>query len=73
MVIMSFKSKKDAGALIEKAHKAKKHVEELVECLEDAVEEMEEEYGHLENYRHDPYYDRYDRVDNRYGYMRKMR
>ncbi|MBQ9254851.1 MAG: hypothetical protein IJ180_08785 [Bacteroidales bacterium] len=65
--MMTFKNKKDSNVLLEKAYKAKEHVDELLECLEATIAEMEYDYG-VENYRHDGY-----RKDSRYDYMRRMR
>lgn len=67
MIMMTFKNKKDSNVLLEKAHKAKEHVDELLECLEATIAEMEYNYD-VENYRHDGY-----RKDSRYDYMRRMR
>lgn len=72
MVIMSFKSKKDANKLLEKAHEAEEHVARLVDCLEEAVEEMEEKYGEVEEGHRYEDYDR-NRRPSRFDYMRRMR
>ncbi|MBQ9312364.1 MAG: hypothetical protein IJ213_04880 [Bacteroidales bacterium] len=61
MGIIVLRSKTDVSELMEKAHKAKKHVCDLVEELEDTVEEMHEQYGE-ENYRYDRGYRGYDRM-----------
>ena len=43
MIIMSFKSKADAERVLEKAQKVEQYAAELVDCLEDAHLEGEEE------------------------------
>ena len=70
-MIMMFKTKKDADKLVEKAHKIKEHTDELFECLEDAIETMEERYE--DNYRRGHRYEEPEYHYDRYDYMRRMR
>lgn len=79
MRVIMFKNKNDVSELMEKAYKAKKHVCELIDELEDTVREMQEEYGNEENYRYDGRYsermnredyDSMNRRGGRYDYRR---
>lgn len=68
-----FREKNDVNELVHKAHKVKKYATELVECLEDTVQDMEEEYG--TDYRYHDYYEpeSYRRSTSRYEYGKRMR
>lgn len=70
-MIMMFKTKKDVDHILEKAHRVKEEAIEMVECLEDAIEEMEEKYGREENYRHEDYDRDREYRKSRFEYRRR--
>lgn len=66
MVIMSFKTKKDVDHLLDKAYAIKEEAHKMIECLEEAIDDME---NHEENYRHDDYNEEYRK--SRYNYRKR--
>ena len=51
MIIFSFKSKADAEKVLEKAQKVERYAAELVDCLEEAHMEDEDDSYEKYNYR----------------------
>lgn len=81
MIMVSFRSKMDKEHLLEKARKMKEYASMIVECIEDS---RTDDYDYNERaYRSDEDImemndrmlgDRMDsRMDDRYGYRRRMR
>lgn len=69
MTILSFKKKRDKEELYRKAKKMEEYASMIVECLEEAGYDDEENYRR--SYReHD---EEYDPAYNRYDYRRVMR
>lgn len=67
MTILSFRTKKDKEHLLEKARKMEEYAAMIVECIEDS--RNDEDYEERTSYRHDPYYDEDEKMQERGGRM----
>ena len=68
MVILSFKTKKDKEALLEKAKKMEEYASMIVDCIEES--DSEGDYDYQERMYRNDYPDYNERMSGRYGYRR---
>lgn len=68
--MISFKTKKEKDALLEKARKMEEYASMIVDCIEDS--DYEDEVKYRKHHSEEDMYEMNDRMMGRYGYRRGM-